>query len=163
MQRTKAKRPAHFTREHQRMARRKVSSESCARNGAKGAKVTMAKYGEEFLFKKWQKWKLENPSRPELLMIGILSRLGIRYERERQIGESLYSMDFYLPDTNQSIEVNSRIHTQFEAEKRKRRSARKRALLEQLEINCLVVWDTELTADTPAVISKVQSFLKGGQ
>jgi very-short-patch-repair endonuclease len=93
----------------------------------------------------------------------ILSRLGIRYERERQIGESLYSMDFYLPDTNQSIEVNSRIHTQFEAEKRKRRSARKRALLEQLEVKCLVVWDKELTADTPAVISKVQGFVKGGQ
>lgn len=44
--------PAHFTPEHQRYARSRVSSDSCARNGAKGARATIAKYGEEFLFER---------------------------------------------------------------------------------------------------------------
>src|SRR5262245_58797657 len=84
--------PKHFTPEHQRHARSKVSSELCSRNGAKGARATIAKYGEEFLFDRWHAWKLANPSRPEQLVIGILTRLGIEFEREKRLGKSLYTV-----------------------------------------------------------------------
>jgi len=63
------------------------------------------------LFKRWQAWKLANPSRPERLMIDLLTGLKIEFEREKRIGDSLYSMDFYLTDTRQPIEVNSQIHS----------------------------------------------------
>jgi hypothetical protein len=91
--------PKHFTREYQQHARSKVSSESCSRNGAKGAKVTIERYGVDTLFKRWHAWKLANPSRPERLMIDILTGLKIEFECEKRIGDSLYSMYFYLPDT----------------------------------------------------------------
>jgi len=103
--------PKHFTREYQQHACSRVSSESCSRNGAKGAKVTIERYGVDALFKRWQAWKLANPSRPERLMIDLLTRLKIEFEREKRIGVSLYSMDFYLTDTRQAIEVNSQIHS----------------------------------------------------
>ena len=103
--------PKHFTREYQLHARSKVSSESCSRNGAKGAKVTIERYVVDALFKRWQAWKLANPSRPERLMIDLLTGLKIEFEREKRIGDSLYSMDFYLTDTRQPIEVNSQIHS----------------------------------------------------
>jgi very-short-patch-repair endonuclease len=92
-------------------------------------------------------------------MIGILSRIGIRYEREYRVGNTHYTVDFYLTDTNQAIEVDSRIHKQFEAEKRRQRKARKRKLLADLNIPCLSVWDTELTRGVDAVIRKVRRFV----
>jgi very-short-patch-repair endonuclease len=70
-------------------------------------------------------------------------------------------MDFYLFDTHQSVEVHSHIHAQFEAEKRQRRGMKKSALLMELGIDCLVVWDTELASDAPAVIEKITNFVKG--
>jgi very-short-patch-repair endonuclease len=150
----------HFTREHQQYARSKVSSESCSVNGAKGARVTIERYGVDALFKRWQAWKLANPSRPERLMIDLLTRLNIRFERERRIGDSLYSMDFYLPDTRQAIEVNSQIHTRLNAEKRKRQAATKRELLKQHCIPCLFIWDVELFQDDwSPVTGKIEDFI----
>jgi hypothetical protein len=46
--------PKHFTREHQQYARSRVGSESCSINGAKGARVTIERYGVDTLFKRWQ-------------------------------------------------------------------------------------------------------------
>lgn len=163
LSRTKTKKkctPKHFTPEHQRHARSKVSSESCSRNGAKGAKATRAKYGEEFLFERWHAWKLANPSRPEQSVIGILTQLGIEFEREKRLGNSLYTVDFYLLATGHAIEVDSRIHTRLDAEKRKRQAATKRKLLKQQGIECLTVWDKELCAgDLTPVARKIKDFI----
>jgi len=112
------------------------------------------------LFKRWQAWKLANPSRPERLMIDLLTGLKIEFEREKRIGDSLYSMDFYLTDTRQAIEVNSQIHTRLNAEKRKRQAAAKRELLKQHSIPCLFVWDVELfQEDLSSVIRKIEDFI----
>jgi hypothetical protein len=152
--------PKHFTREHQQYARSRVGSESCSINGAKGARVTIERYGVDALFKRWQVWKLANPSRPERLMIDLLTRLEIEFEREKRIGDSLYSMDFYLTETRQAIEVNSQIHTRLNAEKRKRQAATKRELLKQRYIPCLFVWDVELFRDDLSpVIKKIEDFI----
>jgi very-short-patch-repair endonuclease len=152
--------PKHFTREHQQYARSKVSSESCSINGAKGARATIERHGVDALFKRWQAWKLANPSRPEQLMIDILTRLKIKFEREKRIGDSLYSMDFYLTDTRQAIEVDSPVHTRLNAEKRKRQAATKRELLEQHRIPCLIIWDAELFRDDSSpVIRKIEDFI----
>lgn len=156
----KKRKPKHFTREQQQRARSKVSSESCARNGAKGARVTIERYGVDALFKRWQAWKLSNPSRPEALMIGVLTRLGVKFEREKRIDDSLYSMDFYLPDTRQAIEVDSRIHKHLDAGKRERNAKTKSAMLRRLGIACLVVWDTELLSDDLTAFSrKIEKFV----
>jgi hypothetical protein len=158
--------PKHFTREHQRYARSKVSSESCSINGAKGARVTIERYGVDALFKRWQAWKLANPSRPERLMIDLLTRLEIEFEREKRIGDSLYSMDFYLTETHQAIEVNSQLHTRLNAEKRKRQAATKRELLNRHLIPCLFVWDVDLfQEDLSPVIRKIEGFIvqEGGR
>src|SRR5882672_5826136 len=92
----KRKRPAHFTPEFQRWARSHVSSEACRRNGAKGFKATVEKHGPAPAFNGARQYRIENPSNNEVLMIGVLSRLGIAYEREHQLGDSLYTVDFYL-------------------------------------------------------------------
>src|SRR5262249_60274342 len=89
--------PKHLTRDHQRPARSKVSSCSCARNGRLGAKATIAKHGFRKFFESWRKWKLAHPSQPELVLIGILKRLNVAYEREWQLQPSFLTLDFYLP------------------------------------------------------------------
>lgn len=153
------KAPAHFTPAFQRWARSHVSSESCAKNGAKGYIATAKKHGPDFAFKAARQWRLDHPSGNEVLMIGVLSRLKIEYEREHPLSETQYMVDFYLPATNQVIEVHSRIHEQFDVEKRRRRDACKRKLLRDLQIPCLFVWDTELTRDVEVVIRKVKRFV----
>jgi hypothetical protein len=153
------KSPAHFTPEFQRRARACVSSASCAKNGAKGFKATLEKHGPDPAFNGARQWRLTHPSSNELIMIGVLSRLGIQYEREYRLGTSLYTLDFYLPATAQGIEVNSHIHTQLDAEKRERQAATKRKLMADLRIPCLFVWDTELVRDVEKVIRKVKRFV----
>jgi very-short-patch-repair endonuclease len=92
-------------------------------------------------------------------MIGILSALKIAFEREWRIADTLYAVDFYLPETRQAIEVHSRIHEQFDAEKRRRQDACKRKLLKKSGIECLTVWDRELVRDADGVIQKVRRFV----
>ncbi len=80
--------------------------------------------------------------------------------KTKRIGDSLYSMDFYLTETRQAIEVNSRLHTRLDAEKRKRQAATKRELLKQSRIPCLFVWDVELSHDDLSpVIRKIEDFI----
>jgi hypothetical protein len=157
------KAPAHFTPEFQRWARSHVRRESCAINGAKGFSATLAKHGPDVAFNGARQWRLENPSGNERLMIGILSRLGVAYEREYRLGDSHYTIDFYLPETCQAIEVDSRIHEQFDPEKRRRQAACKRRLLRDRAIGCLTVRDKELMGDADGVIRKVQRFIKGAR
>jgi len=153
------KAPPHFTPEFQRWARSHVSSKACSINGAKGFSATVKKYGPEVAFNGARQWRLDHPSSNELLMIGILSALKIDFEREWRIADTLYAVDFYLPETRQAIEVHSRIHEQLDAEKRRGQEACKRKLLKKSGIACLTVWDRELVRDADGVIQKVRRFV----
>ncbi|MFN7930924.1 MAG: hypothetical protein U0Y68_23965 [Blastocatellia bacterium] len=75
-------RAKQLTPAHQRAARRKVKRESLVRAGQKGAQVTADRHGHEKLFEASRQKRLRNPSKWELLAIGILARLGVEYERE---------------------------------------------------------------------------------
>src|SRR5262249_20122625 len=86
-----------FTPEYQRAARRKVSSESCRRNGAKGARRTIELHGYKALFEGCRRKRLAKPSPCELVMIGLLKTLGLHFKREYWLGDTLYTLDFYLP------------------------------------------------------------------
>jgi very-short-patch-repair endonuclease len=152
--------PAYFTSEFQRWARKHVSSKACSINGAKGFSATVKKYGPDVAFNGARQWRLDHPSNNELLMIGVLSALKIAFEREWRIAGTLYAVDFYLPKTRQTIEVHSRIHEQFDAEKRRRQDACKRKLLKKSGIECLTVWDRELVRDVDGVIQKVRRFVR---
>src|SRR5687767_5408292 len=80
-----------FTRAYQRAARRKVSSESCRRNGKKGAERTIELHGYKALFEGCRRSRLANPSSNELVMMGLLKTLRLRYEREYRLGETLFT------------------------------------------------------------------------
>ena len=99
--------------EHQRRAgRRSAEVNDMAALGHRGAMAFIHKYGYPALFRKARKWRLENPSRHERRVMGILDGLGVQYEREaRVLGEDeLVSVDFYLPGRGQVIEVNGKVH-----------------------------------------------------
>lgn len=153
-------RGAHFTREHQRAARRAVSSASCAANGAKGAAVTIERHGYEVLFQRSRRHRLLNPSAPERLIIGILSTLKIKTDRKYRLGSTLYTVDFYLPDHSKAIEVHGRVHRMLKTQERARNDERKRALLDEAGIDCLWITDDEL-GDVPALIEKIKTFVLG--
>jgi len=121
--------PKHLTNEHQRRARSKVSSSSCARNGSLGAKATISKHGFGKFFAAWRKWKLAHPSKPELAIIGILDSLNVTCEREWQLQPSFLTLDFYLPEIRAGIEFHGRIHGQLKQEKREENDAKKHELL----------------------------------
>jgi hypothetical protein len=55
-------RAKQFTRESQQFARSHVSRAACQRNGAIGAAVTRARYGNEFMHAKWTAWKRVHPT-----------------------------------------------------------------------------------------------------
>lgn len=150
--------PAHFTSEHQRMARSKVSRESCSRNGKLGARATIAKHGFARFFEHWRKWKLQNPSGPELVIIDILDDLAVTYEREWQLEPSFLTLDFYFQDLRKGIEFHGRIHGQLKQQQREANDAKKRELLEQAGIECLWIEHTELT-DLQEISEKIERFL----
>jgi len=142
--------PKHLTSEHQRRARSKVSSISCARNGSLGAKATIAKHGYEKFFAAWRKWKLEHPSQPELVLIGILNRLNVDYEREWQLQPSFLTLDFYLKEICAGIEFHGSIHGQLKQEQREQNDAKKRELLADAGIETLWIEHYELTPEKEA-------------
>jgi very-short-patch-repair endonuclease len=150
--------PKHLTRDHQRRARSKVSSISCARNGSLGAKATIAKHGFGKFFESWRKWKLEHPSQPELVLIGILNRLNVAYEREWQLQPSFLTLDFYLPATHVGIEFHGRIHGQLKQEQREANDAKKRVLLANAGIETFWIDHTEMD-DVAALIEKIRAFV----
>lgn len=151
-------RAMQFTPESQRRARRAVSSEACASNGRKGAQVTISKHGMESVFKHWQRWKRDNPSMPELLMIGVLATLKVKFDREWQIGETFQTLDFYLPELRLGVEVQGRIHQMIDVEKRAARDVVKRASLAKLNIRTLWVDYTEFE-NMAALITRIIEFL----
>jgi G:T-mismatch repair DNA endonuclease (very short patch repair protein) len=98
--------------DYQREIRAKVSPESCARNGAKGAAVTLSRHGYELLHGKVVAWRLAHPSRYEQQVMAILDRLGLAYEREAApLAERPFlTVDFFLPNLRAAIEVNGEVH-----------------------------------------------------
>jgi very-short-patch-repair endonuclease len=149
-----------FTRDHQRKARRQVPPESCAANGAKGAARTAELHGYEVLFESSRQHRLAKPSRPELLMIGILARMGVVYEREWRLRQSFHTVDFFVPSANLVIEVEGAIHEEGKPGWLKRQDAkqRKAVLLADMGVRVLTVTHLQL-ADMAAVIDLVRGHL----
>lgn len=148
-----------LTREHQRQARAKVKPESLSRSGKKGAQATLARHGMDRLFKAWRRWKLANPSREELIVIGILRRLGLACEREMRLGETLFTVDFFLPGQGRAIEVNGGVHDERMPgwQERAEQQERKAALLAELGIPLLVIHHSEMD-DVAALIERIRAF-----
>lgn len=117
--------------EHMRRIRRNVSSESCAQNGRKGYRATVAKYGRFFAIEKLQKYRLDHPSKLEQALIDLLREMDApAYEREFliQADDVMLLVDFAWPGRRLAVEVNGELHEKFE-HKRKRDWA-KAAVLE---------------------------------
>jgi hypothetical protein len=96
--------------DHQRMARSHVSSESCARNGHKGAVVYGRKYGYAKLFALCRVWRLDHPSEPERQVMAILDSLRLTYEREALplVDDEFTCVDFLSGFL--VVEVNGKVH-----------------------------------------------------
>jgi hypothetical protein len=109
-------RARQFTSESQKAARAKVSSESCVRNGAKGARATISKYGYAHFYRLARAWRLEHPSSHEQQVMAILADLGYAedqdYEREYEpFGPDCYvCVDIAFIDRKLAIEVNGKVH-----------------------------------------------------
>ena len=149
-----------MTSEHQQKARSKVRRKSLIAAGKRGAQVTIERHGLDRFFEGWRRWKLDHPSKPELLVIGLLARLGFRegdYVREYRLGGSLLSLDFYFDGQNKAIEVHTKIHLKWQRQKRRERDVRKRELAEQMDINVLWVKERDLK-NAPKLFQKLQRF-----
>ncbi len=108
-------RAKQFTRASQQFARSHVSRAACQRNGARGAAVTRARYGDAFLHVKWTAWKRAHPSPGEQAVIAVLDDLGLGYEREARFDTSLRTVDFrvHAPHAQKMIEVFGEPHFRF--------------------------------------------------
>jgi very-short-patch-repair endonuclease len=156
-----ATRAKQFDSAYQRAARRKVSRESCRRNGAKGAARTIELHGYKALFEGCRRSRLANPSPCELVMIGFLKTLGLRFEREYVLGQTLYTLDFYLAKHRLGIEVDGSIHDPGKPDEAKRiqRSESKATLCREMRIKLIRIHHTELAGDDlSAVINKIQEI-----
>lgn len=155
-------RARQFTRDSQKAARRKVSSEALARNGAKGAAVTIARHGMGKLRERSRQYRLKHPSKLELLVIGILARLKLEYEREFIVcDERGFTVDFYLPNEALAIEVHGAIHDEGKPgyEKRVQNDQAKRSLLRTQKRRLLVLHHSEF-ANVASVIATIKRRLK---
>lgn len=140
-------RAAQFTSEYQRAARARVSSESCAANGRKGARVTIERHGLEIVYRAARAWREAHPSRPERAVMRLLARLGWSdYVREYEPfpGECL-SVDFAWPHAHKIVEVNGRVHTVFDGDgQRAQRDAARVARLQAAGWGVLVLDEADL-------------------
>jgi len=154
-----------FTSSYQREARSRVSSAACRRNGAKGAARTIELHGHVRLFEGSRQKRLENPSPLELIMIGLLNRLGLAYEREYQLPDTLYTIDFHLTGHNTGIEVDGPLHDPGKpgADERKICEERKAEICRNLNIRLFRIHHTELSgADLGGVITKIKEIAGDG-
>src|SRR5262249_30748083 len=133
----------------QRAARRKVSSESCRRNGAKGAARTIELHGYKALFEGCRRSRLANPSPCELVMIGLLKTLDLFFVREHQLGETLFTLDFYLPKFRLGIEVDGSIHDPGKPDQAKRIQCaeRKATICRAMNITLIRIHHSDLAGD----------------
>jgi len=73
-------RALQFTPVSQRAARRNLSSEQAAANGSKGAQRTIELHGYKALFEGSRRKRLANPSPNELVMMGLLKTIGLKFD-----------------------------------------------------------------------------------
>jgi very-short-patch-repair endonuclease len=154
-----------FTPAYQRATRAQVSSAACRRNGAKGAARTVELHGHQKLFDGSRRKRLEKPSPLELTMIGLLTRLGMEFEREYRLPDTLYTLDFFLTNFQTGIEVDGPLHDPGKpgADKRKVCEARKAEICERLNIRLIRIHHTELSgADLGGVITKINEIAGQG-
>jgi very-short-patch-repair endonuclease len=150
-----------FDSAYQRAARRRVSKESLQRNGRKGAERTIALHGYQALFEGCRRKRLANPSKCELVMIGLLKQIGLRYEREYVLGQTLYTLDFFVAQHGLGIEVDGSIHDPGKPDQARRiqHAERKAALCRAMEIKLIRIHHTELAGDDlGGVINKIQEI-----
>ena len=163
MPKRKNRRGAHFTPAHQRMAQACRTHESLSEAGRRGYRVTVERHGPDLAFEASRQYRIDHPSYPELVMMGVLKQLRVPYEREWRIDEKrLLCADFLLTNTEQVIEVHSDLHLH---PKQQERDERKQALLKERGIPCLVVWDHQLEDErqSPAVIERIKDFVALGR
>lgn len=91
-----------FTSESAKAARAKVSSKSCAENGAKGYAALVAQGKEKLAAQKAAEWRLAHPTSLEVQVKEWLDELFVSYEREVNIDR--YYVDFLVGKL--AIEVN---------------------------------------------------------
>jgi very-short-patch-repair endonuclease len=159
-------RAKQFTSASQRAARRKVSSESCRRNGKKGAERTIELHGYKALFEGCRRSRLANPSPNELVMMGLLKTLKLKYEREYVLGETLFTLDFYVADHRLGIEVDGSIHDPGKPDQAKRiqHAERKAAICRCMGIKLIRIHHSELRGDDlSAVIAKIEEIAGKGE
>jgi very-short-patch-repair endonuclease len=147
-----------FTPAYQRAARRKVSREACQRNGKKGAARTIELHGYAALFEGCRRKRLANLSKTELVMMGLLKTMKLRYEREYVLGETLFTLDFYVADRRLGIEVDGSIHDAGKPDQAKRiqHAERKAVLCQCMGIRLIRIHHSELAGDDLSpVISKI--------
>jgi very-short-patch-repair endonuclease len=155
------KRAQAFDSAYQRRARRGLSSEAAAANGRKGAERTIELHGYKALFEGCRQKRLEYPSPCELVMMGLLKTMKLEFEREYVLGETLYTLDFYLPKSRLGIEVDGSIHDKGKPGEAKRIQCaeRKAALCRAMSIKLIRVHHSELAGDDlSAVINRIQGI-----
>jgi very-short-patch-repair endonuclease len=154
------KRAKAFTSVYQRRARANVSRESCRRNGARGARRTIELHGYTALFEGARRKRLAKPSQCDLVMIGILKTLGLKYKREYPLGETLFTLDFFLPKLRVGIEVDGSIHDEGKPdyERRKEQEARKARICSCLRIDLVRIHHSELGDDLAGAIAKIREI-----
>src|SRR4030095_8683172 len=108
------------TPSYQKAARRKLPSERAAANGSRGAQRTIQLHGYKALFEGSRRKRLANPSPNELVMMGLLKTIGLKYEREYVLGETLFTLDFYVAAYRLGIEVDGSIHDPGKPDQAKR-------------------------------------------
>ena len=156
-----ATRAKQVTSASQRAARPKVSSESCGRNGKRGAARTIELHGYKALFEGARRKRLANPSPNELVMMDLLKTLGLNYRREYVLGETLYTIDFYVTEYGLGIEVDGSIHDKGKPDEAKRiqHAERKAALCRSMGIKLIRIHHSELADDDLSpVINKIRGI-----
>src|SRR5262245_14731239 len=73
-------RALQFTPVSQRAARRNLSSEQAAAKGSKGAQRTIELHGYKAHFEGSRRKRLANPSPNELVMMGLLKTIGLKFD-----------------------------------------------------------------------------------
>ena len=152
-------RAKQFTREYQQWARSHVSSVACRRNGARGAAVTRARHGDDFLFSRWRDWKLTHPSPGEQAIAHVLDQWGVDYVRDTRFDDTLRTVDFLLLDSHvggvaQVIEYFGEPHAVFDSAAD--RDQRKLADLEARGFCVLVL----APADLAHLSDRLRAFLE---
>jgi very-short-patch-repair endonuclease len=151
-------RAKQFTSASQRSARKHLSPEKAAENGRRGAARTIELHGYKALFDGCRRKRLANPTPTELVMMGLLKTLGLKYRREHQLGETLFTLDFYLAKFRLGIEVDGSIHDAGKPGEAKRiqHAERKDALCQAMKIKLIRIHHSELADDDLSdVINKI--------